>query len=81
MVSTRERLLPSATVPGLGWGNRGCNWGPRVHLTQPADLPVSVYLHNLGVLPHVGQALYHAPLNAAYTRHPPAASAERQVSQ
>lgn len=80
MDPTRECLLLSAAVPGLGWSCRGCSRSPCDRLTQPANRPVSVHLHNLCVLPHAGQALHHVPVNAAYAGRPLAASAGRQVS-
>lgn len=78
--SSWKCLLLSASVPGLGWSYWGCSCGPSDHTTQPADRPVSVHLHYLGVLPHDGQALYHVPINAADSGHPLAASTGRQVS-
>ncbi len=78
--STRECLMLSAAVLGLGGGCRGCSRGPCGHVTHPENPPVSVHLHNLGVLPPAGQAVYHVPVNSAHTGRPPAASLGRQVS-
>lgn len=77
---TRECLMLSSAVPGLGGGCRGCSRGPCDCVSQPANAPVSLHLHNLGVLPPAGQAVYHVPVNAAHTGRPPAASLGRQVS-
>ncbi|KAI3361199.1 hypothetical protein L3Q82_013400, partial [Scortum barcoo] len=75
---TRECLVLSAAVPGLGGGCWGRGWGPCECVTSPENPTVSVHLHSLGVLPPTGQEVYHVPLNAAYTGRPPAASIGRQ---
>ena len=79
-IPTRERLVLSSTMSGLGGGYRGCSGSPCVCVTQPANPPVSVHLHNLGVLPPASKAVYHVPVHAAYAGHPPSASLSRQVS-
>lgn len=71
----------SSAVPGLGGCCRGCSRGPCESVTQPANPTVSVHMHNHGVLPPAGQAVYHVPVNDAYTGHPPAASLGIQVSR
>lgn len=57
----------SSTVPGLVGGYRGRDGSPRNCVTQPANPPVSVHLHNHGVFPTAGQAVYHDPVNAAHS--------------
>lgn len=67
MDPTGERLVLPPAVPGLGGGYRGRRQRPGDHITQPANPPVPVHLHYLGVLPHADQAVHHVPFNAAYT--------------
>lgn len=78
---TWKRLTLSSTVPGLGGGYRGCSGSPFNCVTQPTKPSVFVHLHNLGVLPHPGQAVYNVPDDAAYSRHPPTTSLGREVSK
>lgn len=77
---TWECFMLSSSVLGLGGGYRGCSWSPCECVTQHADTPVPVHLHNHGVLPPAGQAVYHVPVSAANTGHPPTVSTGRQVS-
>lgn len=79
--SRQQRLPLPPALPGLGGGSRRRSRRSSGHLTQPTNRSVSLHLHNLGVLPPAGAALYHVPVHAAHAGRPSAASAEPQVRQ